>query len=1185
MKRAVLSMLQEDYAFENNKGSLSFSFDVIEMTFDKAEQREGTFQIKNVALTPMEGFILSDNMRMQCVTPIFRGDSAEIIYNFDSTGMEPGDIVKGELQIISNKGEYNLPYVVRREKHYLHSTMGNIRNLFHFANLAKTNWEEAVQMYYSPGFVEILEGNDVQYISTYRGLSNRYGNQQNLDEFLVAVKKKTHVTYETACAEIHVKNPESTVMKELPITKNGWGYISVEVYTEGYFVGIEKEVYTEDDFLGNVCRIPVYIEPAHLHAGINRGKVIIVTPKQELEIPIVVENYPVNVEESAAYEWLKLTTQVMEQYVDYRLGKQDTDLWVDHTLPIVERMSGDREKNIIAGLYKAQLLLAQERIQDADYILSRTEDMMSEEKQLPEVYGYFLYLTTLLNRDSAYTDKVAHKVKKMFQKEQDNFRLAWLMLYLQESLFFYDDKKWEFLEERFDRGANSPVLYAEAIQLLWEQPSLMMKLESYEISLLLFAVKHDVINREIAERVQFLITREKEYDFRIYAILKNCYEKCPTKEMVQAICTYLMKGNCVGKEYFQWYAKAVDMELRITRLYEYYMMSIDLDYKGELPRMVMMYFAYQNNLDYERMAFLYANVWEHRGAFPEIALSYGEHLEGFVREQIALGRINANLVKLYRRILTPEIMDVKFANEVVPMLFMNRITVEDPTIRNVVVIHEHLQGEELYPVEKGEAYVPVYSIFYRILFEDGYGNRYVPDEFLKPVPVLFHNDVFATILPMAGEHTGLMLYYCEDKRNYINVTEQNVYAYAKLLNADGIREEYRKGILVSLIQYYFEQDYLRELDELLLQVEPEKFNAIERSEVIRIMVARGMYELAFEWTCVYGAEHTDAKTILRLCTRLLEKTDFEENEEMIGLCTYVYRKSRYDENILSYLVKYFEGGIRDLQGLLRNSEGFVIDSYTLLEKLIVQSLFAGVYVGEKMKLYRAYVQKNGNSDIEKAFLTRCAYDYFVDECVTEDIVFERLTALYAEGEKLGRVCRLAVLKHASLQEETTWNTELLRDLLSEEMAMGSCFSFFTVFADRISEVLPYTDRSFVEYKGEPESRVVIHYAIEREDGGETEYCKEEMRNMYGGYFVKSFILFHGETIQYYITEQSGNSEKLTQSSMIQRNAEESLPGSWRFSLLNEAVLCRENKEYEKCGKVLTEYMKKDFMMREIFSIR
>ena len=119
MKRAVLSMLEENYAFENNKGSLDFSCNIIEMTFDKSEQRKGTFQIKNVAETPMEGYILSDNMRMQCLTPIFRGESAEITYCFDSAGMEPGDVVKGEFQIISNKGEYTLSFEVAREKHYL----------------------------------------------------------------------------------------------------------------------------------------------------------------------------------------------------------------------------------------------------------------------------------------------------------------------------------------------------------------------------------------------------------------------------------------------------------------------------------------------------------------------------------------------------------------------------------------------------------------------------------------------------------------------------------------------------------------------------------------------------------------------------------------------------------------------------------------------------------------------------------------------------------------------------------------------------------------------------------------------------------------------------------------------------------------------------------------------------------
>ena len=1183
MKRAVLSVLEENYAFEDNKGSLDFSCNVIEMTFDKAEQREGTFQIKNISKTPMEGYILSNNMRMQCLTPIFRGEEAEITYCFDSTGMEPGDEVKGEFQIISNKGEYTLAFEVKQEKHYLYSTMGNIRNLFHFANLAKTNWEEAVQLYYSKHFAEILEGNDDRYKSIYRGLSTKPGNQQNLDEFLVAVKKKSRITYKTDTKEIRVKNPDDIVMKELIITKDGWGYVALDVAVEGYFVGIEKAVYTEDDFLGNVCRIPVYMQPDNMHQGVNYGKVIVTTPRQKLEIPVIAENQVLPVRDNVEFEWLQLTAEMTREYIDFRLGKQGTAEWITKSAPIVERMSGDDDKNIIAGLYQAQLLLAQERTQDADYVLNKVEEQMAAGKQLPEVYGYFLYLTTLLNRDESYTDKVAHKVKKMFQREQDNFRLAWLMLYLQKNLFFNEDKKWEFLEERYDRGSISPVLYVEALQLLWKQPSLLIKLESYEINILLFAMKHDVLNEAIAERVQFLVSREKEYDFRIFAILKYCYDKCSTKEMVQAICAYLMKGNCIGTEFFEWYAKAVDLDLRLTRLYEYYIMSIDLNYKGELPKMVMMYFAYQNNLDYERRAFLYANVLEHRGSFPEIALSYTEHLEDFVREQIELGHINDHLIKLYRKVLVPTVMDVKFANDAAPVMFMHEVVVDNPEVVKVVVVHEHLRGEESYPVDAGKAYVPIYSAFYKLLFEDAVGNRYVPNEFMKPAPILFNDDLFKTIFPMVQENNGVILYYCEDKRNYISITDLNVYAYARLLRSEDITTAYYNELLVALVKFYFDRDYIRELDELLLQLEPDKLSAVERADLVHILVARGMYDAAFEWVCEFGAEHMETKTVLRLCSRLLERRDFEEDENMLELCSYVYRNNRYDENILSYLVRYFEGSIRELRGLLRNSESFVVDNYSLLERLLVQSMFAGVYMNEKMKLYEAYIKKNGSHEIEKAFLTRCAYDYFVEQCVTEDRVFERLTAFMAEGEKMNRVCRLAVLKNASESDESTWNTEVLSTLLADEIAKGNCFPFFLAFAGKMKEVLPLTDRTFVEYRGEPESKVVIHYAIEKENGGETEYRKEEMRNLYGGIFVKSFILFCGESVQYYITEQSGNREQLTQSSMIQRSEDEKNPGSWRFSLLNEAVLSKELQDCESSGMAIKEYMKKDFMIREIFA--
>ena len=42
------------------------------------------------------------------------------------------------------------------------------------------------------------------------------------------------------------------------------------------------------------------------------------------------------------------------------------------------------------------------------------------------------------------------------------------------------------------------------------------------------------------------------------------------KNLVDSICKYIMKGQPGKKEYFRWYALAVEQDIRITRLYEYY---------------------------------------------------------------------------------------------------------------------------------------------------------------------------------------------------------------------------------------------------------------------------------------------------------------------------------------------------------------------------------------------------------------------------------------------------------------------------------------------------------------------------------------------------------------------------------------------------------------------------------------
>ena len=72
----------------------------------------------------------------------------------------------------------------------MNSSIGTIRNLFHFANLAKSNWAEAVRLFYDPDFRRLFQGNDEHFYGCYRMLSAYEGNAQNVEEFLDVYKRQ-----------------------------------------------------------------------------------------------------------------------------------------------------------------------------------------------------------------------------------------------------------------------------------------------------------------------------------------------------------------------------------------------------------------------------------------------------------------------------------------------------------------------------------------------------------------------------------------------------------------------------------------------------------------------------------------------------------------------------------------------------------------------------------------------------------------------------------------------------------------------------------------------------------------------------------------------------------------------------------------------------------------------------------
>ena len=135
---------------------LEFSCQSLEFSVNQGEVVTDSFTIYADS-KDAEGDIYSSDTRMQLITQHFSGEENVVEYCFDGSRIEAGGIVRGQFTIISNHGEYTLNYQVMVQKPVLQGSMGNVKNLFHFTNLAKTNWEEAVELFYSPEFINIFQ--------------------------------------------------------------------------------------------------------------------------------------------------------------------------------------------------------------------------------------------------------------------------------------------------------------------------------------------------------------------------------------------------------------------------------------------------------------------------------------------------------------------------------------------------------------------------------------------------------------------------------------------------------------------------------------------------------------------------------------------------------------------------------------------------------------------------------------------------------------------------------------------------------------------------------------------------------------------------------------------------------------------------------------------------------------------
>lgn len=1180
MREVVEQIITNKYDYE--KGSLDFSCAKLEMEIRQGDVWEGSFRILSTEGKYTKGYVSSMDPRMECLTTEFVGNEEEIHFCFHGEHMEEGEVVRGEFCVVSNRGEYYLPYVVTVVYTVPDSSEGPIKNLFHFANLARSNWQEAVKLFYSPAFAKVLKNGERQVYLTYLGLSAKDGNEQCVEEFLIANRKKQQIEYIPSKKNLLLEAPIGVAEEMVNIMRNGWGYTRLEVVTEGDFLYVEKTLITEDDFLGNYFSLPIYIDGTKLHAGKNLGKIILKSPYTQVEIPVEVrEKINVKLLEKGRNR-KKHIVKLMGLYEKFRMKKISSATWIKETIRIIDKMVAVDEKDAATRLFQAQMLITCERYNEAGWILEHVGDLLEGETSAP-MEAYYLYLNTLLKRDEFYTKDTEEKVMRIYREHGKDWRVAWLLLFMSEEFHRDPVTKWNFLETQFKNGCRSPLIYVEAVQLVNNNPTLLRKLGDYELQILNYANKKGLISLEVLEQILYLTERVKEYSPILFNILTGCYEKRKDVRVLKEICTLLIKGNKVGSKYFAWYAKGVEEEIRIINIYEYFMLSMDMQKEQNIPKQVLLYFSYQNNLDYEHSAYLYAYVARNRFRAVDVYDSYHKRIEFFVKDQLQKRHINRDLAYLYHMFLEPEDLSLPMAEALASILYANELRFKKDNIRNVIVCRADVNQETIYPVNNDKVIVPLYGMDYSILFEDIYGNRFAGSVEHTQQTLMEPDKFISKVSELVSDNSLLDIYLCEKEEA---ADEEMRRRWLRLLEQDFITAEKKRELTLKVLQYYLDKQDRTRLKEYLEGLEGDTLTGKERAQVIRYLVLCDKFSSAYEWLTTYRVCGVDEKILLHLLEYRMEENQLQYEKMLLKYAYQLFVKGKYSNKTVAYLMEHYQGLLRNLREIWNASKRYDMKKREFAERILVQILFSGMYIGEQTEIFKEYVYAGALAQIEDAYLIKNSYDYFMNEQILPQEILTEIGRLQKVERSVPSICKMAYLKYYADNQgeiqvgDRTVLCEFIEELLREEICL-KCMVDLRRFSDH--QVF-LADKTIVEYQAIGSGAVRLHYLIMKGNDETGEYETENMQSVTGKIYSKEFVLFGGESLQYYITEEFDGVERLTESGTCRKSEEYDGEQSGKYAMINDIILSKNMQDYNTFDALLEEYYKKEFMTRKLFRL-
>lgn len=1168
--------------FNGTKPILAFSEETIDLSVIEGRSEAGSFVIESTNQIKICGIVYSTNPRMECLNPHFEGEKVRIRYQFNSKGLTEGDTCEGKFVIVCNQIEYSLSFCARITRLYAEASTGAVKSLDDFTRLAASNWDEAYHLFYNRNFLNTIPYDNVYERLTYEGFACARPSGQNMEEFLIGVNKKQPVSISVDKSEeifMASKEPQSGCFT---ITKDNWGYTEIRLRTDCEFIKLSKPVLTLDDFIGKTYLYEYIIDASAMHAGRNFGRIYIdgVYQSFTIDITVGVRDDDGSISDIAVTKDIKeCMVGIMELYTSFRLKRIVTGVWANETISILNHLHALMPDEHMYELMKAQAFIINRQRQEAKWILDDFKHS-NPDKKAP-IWGYYLYLMTLLEREPSYVDNMTHEVELIFYENPDSVLLFWVLLFLRDQYFDDSAGKLKDIKYWVLRGCSSPYLYIEAYYLISQDPYLIKELSVFELRILSWAVKEKALTKELAGAIFEAVDLAGGFDNRVYELLTAAYEICPEAEYVGIICSYLIKGHKNDTCFHKWFELGIENKLRLTGLYESYLLTMNDRQISPVPKVIQMYFSFDNKLPYRKLAVLYNNIIAAKETEPEVYHKYRKAMGRFAMDQVQLRHIDDNLAVLYEDMLELGFINEELSAAFSDIIYTHKLIVFDKRIVRAIIYQNEMKEPQIVPVTDQCAYFELFSNDYVILFEDSRGYRYVKSISYRLQRLMDAEKYLDRCISLSPDRPQYIVSHFKNVRDYSDFTKDDLKLFKPVFYSESFSDSYKAVMGYRILKYCQLHDYEDYVRPFLQSINFDTLQKDARKYLIDMLVSNRLYEKAYDMAMEYGIDMLAAASKVVLCENAL-KVQHVDDDFMVQLAISAFKTGKYSDLVLKYLCENYTGPTDELINLWHAADKFSISSMKLDERILEQGIYTQIEPEKISDIFMEYYKRAGNEKLILAYISLVAHGYLHSGGCKADFIFDIIEKRFIGNRTLNDACQLALLKHfAEKTDITQAELEIEDTLLKYYIYNNMYFDFFARLDYRLLEKYFLYDKAFLQYESTPGTHVVLHYS--RDEDGE-EFNSEDMVEMYDGIYVKTFVIFFGEMIRYYITEEHDNSIEVKESNRLTCN---NIPGDndhSRYNLINEMIISDTLSDETTLKSNIDEYKRLDAATKQLFKL-